>query len=862
MMLWLLAWRFAAAPAWAQTIATVAGGLGGPGAATNIALASPRAVAVDSAGNLYIADESKHVVRKVDASTGIISTVAGNGTRGFGGDGSAATAAQLDYPAGVRVDGAGHLYIADRSNNRIRKVDASTGVISTVAGDGTPGFGGDGSAATAARLYQPLGVAVDGAGHLYIADGGNHLIRKVDAVTGFISTVAGNGTPGFGGDGSAATAAQLYTPFSVVMDGVGHLYIGDQGNNRIRMVTLTTSPGAPTDAAATAGDGQATVTWTVPVSDGGSPITSYTVTAVQDNTKQCTPSPVATATTCTVPGLTNGTAYTFTVTATNGVGTGSASAASAPVTPAGVPGATTGVAATPGAPGSGEVTLVWTAPASNGSTITSYTVTPPGTGPACTASPCTISGLANAAQYSFTVKASNGVGVGTVSASSAAVWLQGVNAISFPTQAGRAYVAGGTFAINPVATGLSSAPVTYGSQTAGVCTVLGTTVTTVGAGTCTLTANQLGDNAWSAAPQATQTVAIDQGVNAITFPAQAGQTYAAGGTFAISPVATGLSSAPVTYGSQTTAVCTVSGTTVTMAGAGTCTLTANQAGDANWAAAPQATQTVQIGATEPGAPTNATATPSNGQATVGWAAPSVTGGGITQYTVTAPGTAGCTATPPATSCTVPGLTNGATYVFSVRAENGAGASAPAVANAVTPLADSKAFSAPSPTGTGTVLVAVSGGGATCAFESVRLVQASSASTVPPVNLHLPHGLLDFVLAGCNQTDATVTITYPSLLPQGVQYWKLAGGFWVPYGGAVAVAGATMATLTLRDGGQGDDDHAQNGRIVDLGQVGVMAAAGPGGGVAAIPTLSETALMGLAALAALIGVARVRGLQPR
>ncbi len=871
-------------------ISTVAGnGTGGAGgdagAATTAQLNAPRGVAVDSAGNVYLADTFNNRIRRVDAATGVINTVAGTGTLGFGGDGGAATAAQLNGPGGVAldsagniyiadtvngrirkvdafthnistvmavsgvyriaVDGAGHVYIAEGNNHRIRKIEAGTGTVSIVAGTGVQGFSGDGGAATAARLSYPYAIAVDGAGHLYIGDTANQRIRRVDATTGIISTLAGNGVNGLGGDGGAATAAQLSGPYGVAVDHTGHVYIADRDNWRVRKVQAL-APDAPTGALATAGNGQATVGWSAPA-DNGSAIASYTVTAVEDGTRQCTPSP-ATATTCTVTGLTNGTAYTFTVTATNSVGTSPASAPSTAVTPAGLPAAPTGVTASPGAPGSGTVTLTWTGPTDNGSTITGYTVTPPGTGAACTASPCVVSGLANAAQYSFVVQAVNGVGPGAASASSAAVWLQGAQSITFPPQASQTYAPNGSFAISPAASTTSPLAVAYGSQTPGVCTVSGTMVTMLGAGTCNLTANQAGNAAWAAAAQQAQNVAVGPGVNAINFPAQAGQAFAVGGSFAISPAATGRSSAAVAYSSLATGVCTVSGSTVAMVSAGTCTIAANQAADANWGVAPQATQGVQIAPVAPGAPTDATAIPGNSQALVGWTAPTDTGGGITQYTVTAPGSAGCTAAWPATGCTVSGLVNGVTYTFSIRAKNGVGTSAPAVAQPVTPLVDSKVFAAPSPTGSGTLGVAVVGGGTSCAFERVQVLQASGASTPVPANLQFPHGLLDFVLAGCNQSNVTVTITYPNALPQGVQYWKLQAGNWAPYGGAAATAGNATATLTLVDGGAGDDDGQPNGRIVDPGQVGVMMAAGAGG-AAAIPALSQ---WGMALLATLLG----------
>ena len=214
------------------------GGDGGPAVAAQ--LRNPYDVALDGAGNLYIADTSNDRIRKVDTA-GVISTVAGNGTEGYGGDGGPATAAQLNSPQSVALDGAGNLYIADRLNHRIRKVDA-TGVITTVAGDGTVGgrfgagaYGGDGGPAVAAQLFSPNGMALDGAGNLYIADTGNDRIRKVDAA-GVISTVAGSGTEGFGGDGGPAVAAQLNSPSGVALDGAGNLYIADWWNHRIRKV--------------------------------------------------------------------------------------------------------------------------------------------------------------------------------------------------------------------------------------------------------------------------------------------------------------------------------------------------------------------------------------------------------------------------------------------------------------------------------------------------------------------------------------------------------------------------------------------------------------------------------------------------
>ena len=225
-------------------ITTVAGnGAGGysgdGGPATNASLWWPSGVAVDASGNLYIAEVGNQRIRRVDTS-GIITTVAGNGTAGYSGDGGPATNARLCWPSDVAVDASGNLYIADWYNHRIRKVDTS-GIITTVAGNGTASYSGDGGPATNASLRYPHGVAVDVNGNLYIADYDNHRIRTVDPL-GIITTVAGNGTEGYSGDGGPATNARLQYPSGVTVDTSGNLYIADRDNHRIRKVSLTNTP--------------------------------------------------------------------------------------------------------------------------------------------------------------------------------------------------------------------------------------------------------------------------------------------------------------------------------------------------------------------------------------------------------------------------------------------------------------------------------------------------------------------------------------------------------------------------------------------------------------------------------------------
>ncbi len=207
-----------------------AGYSGDGGQATSAQLRRPNGVAVDGSGDVYVADTYNHVIRKI--ANGVITTIAGTGAPGYSGDGGQATSAELDYPYGVAVDGSGNVYIADYLNNRIRKV--ANGIISTIAGNGTPGYSGDGGQATSAQLRNPFDVAVDNSENVYIADTGNNVIRRVG--NGIISTVAGTGTAGFSGDGGPATAAQLNLPEYVALDSAGNLYISDTGNHRIRKV--------------------------------------------------------------------------------------------------------------------------------------------------------------------------------------------------------------------------------------------------------------------------------------------------------------------------------------------------------------------------------------------------------------------------------------------------------------------------------------------------------------------------------------------------------------------------------------------------------------------------------------------------
>jgi sugar lactone lactonase YvrE len=213
-------------------------GLGDGGAAINAKLSGPSDVAVDAAGNVFIADTNNGLIRRVDTS-GIISTVAGSGTSTIApwGDGASALTATLSSPQGLTLDAGGNLYIADTGHNVIRYVLLSTGVISTVAGNGGGGYGGDNGLAVQAALQTPVGLCLDAAGDLYIADSGNSVIREVLAGSGSITTVAGDGTAGFTPDGGSPVSAELYSPRNVALDSAGNLFIVDTGNNIVRKVT-------------------------------------------------------------------------------------------------------------------------------------------------------------------------------------------------------------------------------------------------------------------------------------------------------------------------------------------------------------------------------------------------------------------------------------------------------------------------------------------------------------------------------------------------------------------------------------------------------------------------------------------------
>ena len=216
------------------TISTIAGD--GSAGSVNKGLEILNSIFIDTSENVYIVDSGNHRIRKIWVNTGTISTIAGIGKMGYNGDGNLATAARLNNPKGIFVDTSENVYIVDSGNHRIRKIWVNTGTISTIAGTGITDSGGDGRSATAAELNNPTGVSVNTWGSVYIADSGNHRIRKIWA-NGSITTVAGTNTFGYNGDGGFATAAELNNPTGISIDTSGNINIAESDNHRIRKVT-------------------------------------------------------------------------------------------------------------------------------------------------------------------------------------------------------------------------------------------------------------------------------------------------------------------------------------------------------------------------------------------------------------------------------------------------------------------------------------------------------------------------------------------------------------------------------------------------------------------------------------------------
>jgi hypothetical protein len=396
------------------------------GAGSSARFWAPRSVAVDDRGTVYVADTANHTIRKITPG-GEVSTLAGT-AGSLGSTDGTGSAARFYQPRGVAVDAARNVYVADWVNHTIRKI-TSDGVVTTLAGTAGSSGSTDGTG-SAARFNRPLGVAVDAADNVYVTDGSNHTIRKITS-GGVVTTLAGTAGSTGSTDG-IGSAAQFDSPAGVAVDAAGNLYVADQSNHTIRKSSLQPFVTTPTSAnlAATT----ATLGGNV-ISDTGYGVTArgvvYAVTATNatpqlDGTGVTNVAGTAATGVFTVnaTGLTAGTAYSYAAYATNLAGTAYTSVGTFTTPPLAVPGAPTGVAAVRGA---GEAVVSFTAPLSNGgAAITSYTVTASPSGLTAltatgTSSPITITGLTNGTSYTFTVTATNSVGAGSASSASSAI---------------------------------------------------------------------------------------------------------------------------------------------------------------------------------------------------------------------------------------------------------------------------------------------------------------------------------------------------------------------------------------------------------------------------------------------------------
>lgn len=704
-------------------------------------------------------------------------------------------------------------------------------------------------------------------------------------------TPKGNQTITFGDPGAqnfgttptlSATATSTLTPtFSSSTTGVCTITSGgaltfatagtctinaDQGGNGVwnAAPTVTRSftvnavvPGAPTIGTATAGDTEATVTFTPPAFTGGAPILAggYTVTSNPGGL-----SGTGSSSPITVTGLMNGVAYTFTITAANSAGTGPASAASNSVIPA----SPQTIAFTdPGAQNFGTSPTLSASSSAGGGYVVAFTSATPGV---CTitsggtltfvaAGTCTIdanqagdSSFLPAPQVSrsFTVNAV--VPGAPTSPVATAGDTQASVAFVAPVNTGGTAITGYTVTVNPAVVapvfGASSPIVVTGLTNSQAYTFTVTADNVAGTGPASVASNSI-------TPKAAQTI-----------------TFANPGTqnFGMTPTLTATTDAPgltPTFTSSTTGVCTItSGGALTFVTVGTCTINADQPGNGAYLPAPQVSRSFTVSPVVPGAPTIGTAIAGDAQATVEFTPPAFTGGSaITGYTVTAnPG--GATAMGGASPVTFTGLTNGTTYTFMVTASNAAGTGVSSTAsNAVTPRLLTVSGTPPGMAGPATATL--SGGGPTCTLEATS--GFAGLSNPAPAGATMPYGEYAFQSTGCTGT-VTMTITYPQPLPAGIQFWKygpaapavggvVAASTWFQLSGATLSADRLSVTYTVTDNGAGDSD-ATPGRVSDP----FALAAGPvGGGAVAIPVDAPWALGLLSAVLGFLGFRKQRSM---
>ncbi|MFY3386176.1 beta strand repeat-containing protein [Paracidovorax sp. MALMAid1276] len=614
----------------------------------------------------------------------------------------------------------------------------------------------------------------------------------------------------------------------------------------ISVTVQPVAPAAPTMVTATAGPAQASVTFSAPASNGGSAILHYTATASPGGATGSCAGPAACV--ITVSGLDNGTAYTFTVTATTAAGTGPASAASNSVTPKA---AQTITFTNPGAQSFGTSPTL-TASSSAGLAVSLSSSTPgvcaidgAGVLSFATAGTCTIHAnqpgdathaAAATVSHSFTVNAvaPGAPTIGTATAGDA----QALVAFTAPASNGGSTITGYTVTTTPPdvipVTGTAS-PIAVAGLTNGVSyTFAVVAINVAGTGPASVASN-------SVTPKAGQT---------ITFANPGTQSF--GTTPTLSASADSL--LPVRFTSGTPLVCTVSTSgDLAFVTTGTCTIHADQAGNAVFLAATQVSRSFTVAGAVPGAPTAVVATPGNAQVTVAFAAPASNGGSaILNYTVTAsPG--GATATGAASPLVVTGLTNGTAYTLTVTATNGAG-TGPGASATATPVVTTTSGTTPGMTGTATATL--SGGGSGCSLEPGS--QFAGLPTAAPPGVVMAYGAFKYDASGCSGS-VTMTLTYPEALPANVEFWKYgpatAGAgvsTWFRWSGATLSADRKTVSYTITDNGVGDADPAV-GRVSDP----FAPALGPAGGAAGIPVDAPWALGLLSAALAALGWRRQR-----
>ena len=545
---------------------------GDGGLATNARLFDPNGIALDSFGNLFIVDTGNKRIRKVTAATGIISTIVGNGTLGFNGDGISGINAQLNGPTGLSLDLQGNLYVADQFNQRIRMIAGGTGVITTVAGNGTVGYNGEGIQAVSAKLNYPAGLVVDAFGNLFFAEIYNHRVRKIVLSTGVVTTVAGNGIAGFSGDNGLAINAQLNNPTGLTLDGSGNLYIADFSNKRIRKVSLGTgliSTAAGNGVTGYSGDGDLAVNAQLSGSVYGVAVNATGDLYIADYGNHRIRKVDGSGIITTVVGS-----------GTIGFSGDGGNALSAKL--------------------NGPIDIVLDAFGnlyfSDYSNNRLRKVDPSGT-ISTIAGIGTIGfvgdgGLATNAQlafpYGITVDALNTVYFSDY-------FNQRVRKISGQPQ----FITFNklddvTFGAVPVilnAMSSSGLPVSYTSSNTSVVTVNDNSMTIVGAGTATITATQPGNTNYASALPVEQTIMVKRANQVINFGSLSNTVF---GALPQVLKATSTSNLQVVYSSSNNSVASLNGTELTIVGAGTCVILASQAGNGNYNAAEPVAQTLAV----------------------------------------------------------------------------------------------------------------------------------------------------------------------------------------------------------------------------------------------------------------------------